>query len=451
MRSILHTMGASAKLNDWYLHTFSALKHKNYRTFWLSQMVSLTGSWIQATAQQYLVLELTQNSGVLLAWVTIAQFAPSLLFSLFAGAIIDRSSRRVVLLLTQSAMLLVAIALATLTYLGVINVAFIMMLAFVHGAATAFDIPARQSMVLDFVPKSSMSNAIALNSLAFNVSRTLGQALFGGIAALGVYWFAGGDEQNISRLALPFYLNVVTFFGVIWVIWRLPFPPRPESQERSNTLEQIKEGLRYVRRTPAIRYVMLLVGGMSLTVINFNVILPYYARAVYGASENLFGWLSAAFGIGAMIGALWQANKPNPVRNLRLGSILMIAGCIALAFTPTPYLALPVLMVCGFGLLALLISANSSVQLVVPNELRGRVMSLFSFVLVGMGPPGALLSGWLLDKKNWLGPQLGLLALAICGALVLLFLWRFLPRHLESAESSDTPEPKPEPDTRNLR
>ena len=183
-----------------------------------------------------------------------------------------------------------------------------------------------------------MTNAVALNSLSFNVSRTLGQALFGVVAVLGIRLLAGGDSTNIARLALPFYLNVASFGAVLYVLATLPFPARP-GLRRGKVGDDIREGLRYVRATPPVRNVMLLVGLMSLTVINFNVIIPYFARVVYGEREAAFGLLSAFFGVGAMGGALWQASKPNPVRNLRYGAVTLIVSTMALALTPGSVLA----------------------------------------------------------------------------------------------------------------
>ncbi len=422
-----------SRADAWRVRTFSALRHPHYRRFWISQLLSLVGTWMQATAQQYLVLELSGGSSSALGWVTVAQFTPSLLLSLFAGAVIDRLPRRRVLLTTQGVLLLTAVALAVTTHLGIVTLPLVMVIAFVSGCANAFDMPARQSMVVDFVPRSDVSNAVALNSLSFNVSRTLGQALFGVVAALGVSILAGGDGSRLSHLALPFYLNVASFFVVIYVLATLPFPPR-EAAPHGSMLDDVREGLRYVRRTPGVRNVMLLVGLMSLTVINFNVIIPYYARVVFGAREATFGLLSAAFGAGAMAGALWQASRPNPLRNLRVGALILIASATALAFTPGAAIAVPVLAVCGFGMLSLLVSANSSVQLTIPDHLRGRVMSLYSFVLVGMGPPGALISSTLIGKGGPFGPRVGLIALAALGALALIALWSRLPRQLAAPE-----------------
>ena len=195
-------------------------------------------------------------------------------------------------------------------------------------------------------------------------------------------------------------------------------------------MDDVREGLRYVRTHPGVRNVMLLVGALSLSVINFNVIIPYYARVVFGAREAAFGLLSAAFGVGAMAGALWQASKPNPLRNLRLGASILLVGAVLLSLTPQVALAAPVLALCGFGMLSLLISANSTVQLSIPDSLRGRVMSLYSFVLVGMGPPGAALSSALISREGPLGPRWGLLALVVLGAAALALLWGRLPREL---------------------
>jgi Arabinose efflux permease len=417
--------------NAWRSRTFGALRFPEYRRYWFSQLLSLIGSWMQSTAQQYLVLELSGNSSAALAQVTIAQFLPSLLLSLFAGAVVDRVPRRRVLLTTQITLMTTAIALAVTTHQGSVSVPLVMVFAFISGIANAFDMPARQTMVVDFVPREQVSNAVALNSLSFNVSRTIGQALFGVVAALGVSLLAGGNPDSVARLALPFYLNVVSFLVVLFVIATLPFPP---VQERGNhsMVDDVREGLRYVKTHPGVRNVMLLVGALSLTVINFNVIIPYYARVVYGAREATFGLLSAGFGIGAMAGALWQASKPNPVRNLRLGATLVMLSSLALSAVPSAALALPVLAACGFGMLTFLISANSTVQLSIPDALRGRVMSLYSFVLVGMGPAGAALASTLISREGPLGPRWGLVTLVVLGAIALALLWTRLPRELPS-------------------
>ena len=423
------TPGALSKIQTWQQTTFHALRWPHYRRYWMSQMLSLVGSWMQTTAQSYLVLELTHNNSSALGWVTVAQFTPSLLLSLFAGAIIDRVPRRRILLTTQITLMITALALALTTQLGVVTLPLVMVLAFVAGTANAFDMPARQSMVADFVPREDVANAVALNSLSFNVSRTLGQAVFGVVAALGVSLLGGGNADNISRLAFPFYLNVASFVVVLWVIATLPFPVR-ERGGHPAVMDDIREGLAYVRVTPSIRYTLILLGLLSLTIINFNVIIPYFARAVYGLREGGFGGLNASFGAGAMVGALWQASRPNPLRNLRLGAVLLVVSGVVLAFVQSVWVAALLLACCGFSMLTFLISANSSVQLTVPNALRGRVMSLYSLVLVGSAPLGALIASNAIAQHGLFGPKWGLCLLAALAAGALLLLWRRIPRVL---------------------
>ena len=188
-----------AAVQAWRTKTFRALRHANYRRYWFSQLLSLVGSWMQSTAQSYLVLELTNNNSAALGWVTAAQFTPSLLLSLFAGAVVDRVPRRRVLLATQLTLLATALMLAVTTHLGRVTLPLVLVLAAVSGVANAFDMPARQSMVVDFVPREDVPNAVALNSLSFNVSRTLGQAVFGGVAALGAALFAGRGPSGGRR------------------------------------------------------------------------------------------------------------------------------------------------------------------------------------------------------------------------------------------------------------
>ncbi|AZI41489.1 MFS transporter [Deinococcus psychrotolerans] len=420
----------------WRVKTFRALRHPNYRRYWFSQLLSLVGSWMQSTAQSYLVLELTNNNAAALGWVTAAQFTPSLLLSLFAGAIVDRVPRRRVLMSTQITLMITAIILAITTHLGLVSFELVLILAGISGIANAFDMPARQSMVVDFVPREDVPNAVALNSLSFNVSRTLGQAVFGGVAALGVALFAGrgAASSSIEGLAFPFYLNVVSFGLVIYVLATLPFPAREVGGQRA-VIDDIKEGLRYVRATPNIAMTMVLVALLSLTAINFNVIIPYFARAVYNLREGGFGAMNAAFGVGAMVGALWQASQADPAKNLRSGAIILIISLAVFALTPSALLASLVLAVCGFGMLTFLISANSTVQLTVPNALRGRVMSLYSLVLAGMGPPGALLVSYLIDKSGPLGPRQGLIVVGVLALLAVVAVWRRLPKGMTRAET----------------
>ncbi len=425
----------------WRTHTFQALAVPTFRRYWLSQLISLVGTWMQATARSYLVLELTNNSSHALGWINVAQFTPSLLLSLFAGTLIDRLPKLRVLQVTQIVLLLCSATLGVLVQTGTVTLWTLLTLAAVAGSANAFNMPTRQAMVADFVPRTLLANAVALNSLSFNVSRTVGQALFGFVVPLGAWLLVGGNGASIGRLALPFYLDALAFLVVIFIQATLPAINRAEPDGRRHSLLlDAAEGLRYVRVTPGVLAVMLYVGGLSLTIVNFNVIIPYFARAVYGVGDAGYGLLNAAFGAGAMVGALWQASKPNPLRNLRLGAVLLLAASAVLALLSSPWLVGLALAACGFAMLSLLISANSAVQLSISDQMRGRVMSLYSFVLVGMAPPGALLSGALIAKEGWLGPRAGLLALVVLGALVTALAWTRLPRTLPTSKKATQPE-----------
>lgn len=416
---------------EWGKQTFSALQNNNYRQFWISQMLSQTGAWMQATAQQYLVLELSHNSGAALGMVTTLQFLPTLFLSLWAGALIDRLPRRWVLLSTQSIFLTTSSLLAFMTYTGNVNLRFIMVMAVCNGIANAFDVPARQSMVVDFVPRSQMANAVALNSLAFNVSRTLGQSLFGLVAALGTYLFSG-RSSNISHLSLPFFFNVASFFYVIYVLSVLPFPKK-ERGGRKDIFSDIAEGISFIVNHQTIKNIILLAGALSLTILNYNIIVPYYSRAVFEATEGIFGLLSGVFGFGAVLGALWQAGKPNPQRNIKIGMISMLLGGSLLAFTTNPWVALPLFLISGFGMLCFLVSANSTVQMSIPDHLRGRVMSVYSFVLIGLAPAGAYLTSHLIGNEWGFGSRNGLLLLNGLGLVTVLLFWDKLPSNKNEA------------------
>jgi len=418
-----------SRLQSWRTRTFEALSVPTFRRFWASQIISLVGSWMQSTAQAYLVLELTNNDSRALGLVNVAQFTPTLVLSLFAGALIDRLPKQRVLQATQIILMLSALVLGILIQTQHVTMTLLLVMAVIAGTANAFNMPTRQSMVADFVPRNLLANAVALNSLSFNVSRTVGQALFGIVIPIGVYLLAQGNDESTARLAFPFYLNAAAFVAAIIIQATLPVI-RHDTDRRHNLLLDTVEGLRYVRSTKSVLSVMLYVGLLSVTIINFNVIIPYYARAVLDLRDAAFGLLNATFGAGAMAGALWQASKPNPVRNLRLGAVLLLAFSTLLAVTSNAVLAGIMLAGCGFAMLSLLISANSTVQLSIPDALRGRVMSLYSFVLVGMAPPGAVITGALISNDGPLGPRLGLLVLTGLGGIVVASLWKHLPRHL---------------------
>ena len=392
------------------VRTFAALTVPAYRRFWFAQSFSLIGSWLQASAMSWLVVtvlypnnasEATAKLGILSA----IQWTPSLVLSLVAGAILDRVSRRVALLITQTVLMLVAIALGVVVTLRISSFELVAALALCAGLANVFDIVARQSLVPSLVPREVMPNAIALNSLSFNLSRILGGTLFGLIAPLG--------------LGIVFFLNAASFMGVLYAIYGLRIPD-PERHD-SNMLEEIRIGLNYVWQTPLVRTPILMLLFLSLLIINFQVSIPTFARFGLSQSEAGFGWLSAAFGIGAAAGAAVHASRPasDKIVLMRWGALVMVVAVALLALAPNLPLACTALALCGIGMIFFTVSANSSVQLATPDKLRARVMSVYALVFAGMAPPGALLTGALMSAY---GSRVGLLVLAGAGLVSVLAL-----------------------------
>jgi MFS family permease len=395
--------------------TFRALEVPEYRRFWISQLLSLIGSWLHSSAQAWLVLQLFSDSREAtfkLGLISALQWLPSLSLSLFAGAVLDRVSRRAALITSQFTLLCTALALGTLVVLNAVSFERLVLIALISGLANVFDIVARQSLIPQLVPRAVMPNAVALNSLAFNLARVLGGSLFGVLAP-----FLG--------LSTIFFLNAASFLGVLSVLVQLKVPKREDS-EHGNVLEDIRVGLRYVSQTPVVRGPILLLAALSITVINYQVIIPTFAKFALSLKEGGFGLLGAAFGIGAALGAVLHANLqrnpntgPSRVRLMQIGSSLTCLSLAALAISPNILLASLALIVSGTGMILFTVSANSSVQLATPDRLRGRVMSIYTLVFAGMSPLGALVAGGLMSQ---LGPRVGVMVLAALGLLASLVL-----------------------------
>ncbi|MFN3265951.1 MAG: MFS transporter [Deinococcales bacterium] len=394
------------------MQIFAALEVAAYRNFWVAQLFSLIGSWLQASAIGWLVVTLLYPNQPALATAQLGilsaiQWTPSLFLSLFAGALLDRFSRKKALFASQTMLMCVAISFSLVVYFKIASFPLVAMLAFCAGIANVFDIVARQSLVPTLVPKPLMPNAIALNALAFNSTRIFGGALFGLVAPLG--------------LASIFVLNALSFLGVLYAIWYIEIP-MPAPRKSSNILEDVKTGLVYVFQNKKVGVPILLLMCLSLTVINFQVIIPTFARFALGLNEDGFGLLSAAFGVGAAIGAVIQAIKTDDKRGLmRWGGVQLSGSMLLFSFVPNLTWACLVLVLAGTGMILVTVSVNSTVQVSTPDELRARVMSVFSLVFAGMSPPGALLSGWLMSG---FGARGGVVVLGALGLLAVLALGR---------------------------
>ena len=397
------------------MHIFAAFQVVAYRRFWFAQVFSLIGSWLQASAISWLVVTIlypnqpalaTSQLGVL----TAIQWTPSLVFSLFAGAVLDRVSRRTALLCSQIMLMCVALGFTAVLSLKLESFVLVASLAFCAGLANVVDMVARQSLVPNLVPRELMSNAIALNTLAFNTTRVLGGALFGIVAPLGL--------QSI------FLFNALSFLGVLYAIWRIQIP-QPEPK-KTNLLEDIRIGLAYVKNEKNVGVPILMLMLLSLTVINFQVIIPTFARFALGLNEAGFGLLSAGFGVGAVSGAVLQAALGGNKQGFMVwGGLQLTLAMICLSLAPNIWLASLSLFFAGSGMNFFTVSANSTVQLQTPDELRARVMGVYSLVFAGMSPPGSLFAGWLMAT---LGSRGGIAVLGGLGLVAVLCLLPMLRR-----------------------
>lgn len=361
---------------------FGALAHRNFRVFYLGQLLSLGGSWMQSTAQGWLVLELT-DSALLLGVVTAVASLPTLLFTLWAGDLADRHDKRRIILLAQGAALASALALAVLTDAGRITYPLILGLVFAMGTAAAFEIPTRQSFFVDLVGQRDLPNAIALNSAAFNATRIVGPAV-------------AGILIGTVGIEACFYGNAISYVAVIagLLAMRLPrFVPRPR---HLSTLEGIREGLAYIRGDRLVRTLVWMVAGLSVTAMPYVMLLPVFARDVLRVGAPGLGTMLSASGAGALAAGLALAAWGGRFRRgpLALGAAVAFA-LVMLAFSLTRSfpLGLVLLALGGFAMILHNASVNALLQSRVPDRLRGRVMSVYVFMFIGMAPLGSLQAG----------------------------------------------------------
>jgi len=390
-----------------------ALGHRDFRLFWCGQLVSLIGTWMQSVGQAWLVLELT-NSPFRLGVIGALQFGPILLFSFLSGAISDRVRKRRLLLGTQTALMLQAFTLAALVGSGHVQFWHVAVLAALYGLATTLDMPSRQSYIAHLVPRGDLMNAIALNSAVFNGARVVGPAVAGLLVAR-------------YGTAAAFLMNGASFIAVLAALAAIRTEGAPSPRRGVGLRAEIAEGVRYAAGTPRVALVMSLLVVVSLFVVNMNVLVPLIARDVLHEGAHGFGLLMAALGVGAVAGALAVAalSVGRPPLGMVVGPALAAAALLLLLstarhFGPTA----AVLVALGFAQIVFMTSCNTTVQIAVPDELRGRVMGLYALVFAGMTPIGALIMGtvaehWGVSRACAVGGAAGLLLI-----LALTVAWR---------------------------
>ncbi len=366
--------------------SFAALQYPNYRLWFYGQLVSLFGTWMQTTAQGYLIFQLT-HSPAYLGYITFAAGLPSWMFIMYAGVIADRMPRRMLLLAAQTAMMLLAFVLAALTFAGIAQPWHILTLAFGVGVANAFDAPTRQSFTLEMVEREDLTNAIALNGAMFHGAMALGPALGGVIYAwLGPAWC--------------FAINGLSYLAVIVALWRMRLKPTPPKAERASALTDMREGFQYVISEPIIRALTVELSALTLFGIQFAMLLPAWAVSILGGDEKTNGLLQSARGIGSLLGALGIAALGRFAYKGRLLTVGAFALPLALlVFSMTRAVPTSLVMLAGVGVAFVLIMnlGNALIQVNVPDHLRGRVMGMYSFLLFGFAPIGGLISGFLAE------------------------------------------------------
>ena len=382
-----------------------ALRNPNFRLFWSGNFLSNIGTWMQNVAQGWLVLLLT-NSAFWLGVVGFAGSIPFLIFTLFGGVIADRVDKRRLLLITQTAMMLLAFLLAALAWLKIINVWEVTAIAFLNGVAMAMNAPSYQAMVPRLVKREDLTNAIALNSAQFNMSRILGPTL-------------GGYAMVLVGVAGNFFLNGISFLAVIWALTRIRYPDDKLVRHQS-MWESLLHGFAYLRGERQMYVLIWLITVVSLLGIPFLTFIPYFAKVQLNAGASGLGWLMAASGLGAVLGALTVAAL-GVIRHR--GRVLTFAGvvfflmivcfCYSRSFALSEFLALFE----GYSGILMISCFNVSIQHLSSDEMRGRVMSIYVTAFLGLPPIGALLAGEM-SRHIPTGHALAMMA----GAAMLIFL-----------------------------
>ncbi len=373
--------GPAGELSSRWQVAGRALRHRNFQLFFSGQLISLIGTWMQNVAQSWLVYRLT-GSALLLGSVGFAGQIPVFLFAPLGGIVADRTNRHRVVIATQAASMLLAFILAVLTLSHRVQVWHVFLLAALLGVVNAFDIPGRQSFLVDMVGKEDLMNAIALNSSMFNGARVIGPAIAGILVAkIGEGWC--------------FFANGVSFFAVIigLLMMRVQSPPRAST---ASPFEHMMEGFRFVNQTGPIRALLLLLGLVSLVGMPYVVLMPIFADQILHGGARGLGILMGATGVGALLGALTLAFREG-VKGLGRWVAWCCAGfgasLVVFSMSHEFWLSVFLLLPVGYCMMLQMACSNTLIQVMVPDALRGRVMAVYSMMFMGIAPIGALLGG----------------------------------------------------------
>ncbi len=404
----------SGNNSDRFRTIFRSLKYRNYRLFFSGQSISLIGTWMQRITMPWLVYKMT-GSALLLGVVSFAGQIPTFLLAPVAGVLTDRWNRYSVLKITQIISMIQALILAWLCLSGIILLWHIVVLSIVLGCVNAFDVPARQSFVIDMVErKADLGNAIALNSMMFNGARLIGPSLAGIMLA--------STSEGIC-----FLFNGISYIFVIISLLMMRIKIKETGKKKSKILTELKDGLDYTFGFSPIKHLIILLGLVSLTGMSYSVLMPVFAKEILHGGSNTYGFLMGAAGFGALIGALYLASRKTVLRLGRIvpaAAILFGSGLIILSFSRVFSLSLILMIFIGMGLMLQTASSNTILQTITDDDKRGRVMSFYTMAIMGTAPFGSLLSGALAKSIGTPGTLLAGGTITIIGAL---FFMRRLP------------------------
>lgn len=393
--------------------TFSAFKSRNYRLYFIGQSVSLIGTWMQKTAVSWVIYTLTHSTFMLGLTLFASQF-PSFLFSLIGGVVSDRYNRFRVLLGTQVASMIQASILAILILAGHYAVWEILTLSVLLGVINAFDVPARQSLVYEMIEdKKDLPNALALNSSMVNLSRLIGPAI------------AGFVLENLGN-GICFLLNALSFIAVIGSLLLMKLPKYITQVHTKNVFGELREGMVYLKRTPSIAFVIMMLGLISLFVLPFSTLLPVYAKDIFKGTASTFGIIDSVIGLGAFSGAIFLASLKagsDLKKILAINTLIFGVGLILFSHEGNYPLALVFATVAGFGMMSQITVSNTLIQTTVEPNMRGRVISYYAMAFFGMQPIGGLLIG---SISKWIGTPDTMLAEGVVALLIGALHMRFL-------------------------
>jgi len=405
--------------------TFASFSVPNYRWFFFGQGTSLVGSWVRSAAQGWLVYVLTGSRLDLGSVAALGQLP--LVLSPFAGAVADRMDKRRLLVGLAAFAMALSLALAALVWTGEVRTWHIMVIAALAGTEMAFEIPVRQSYVVEMVGRERLLNAIALNSAMFNAARMIGPA----VAGLLMGAFSREGDPPLRGIAVCFLFDGLSFLAVIFALFRIRSVPPEKAPEEGGWRDRLSAGFRYVRGDRRARVLLTLLGVCTVFGWSYLALMPAFAKDVLHLEEQGFGLLLSANGVGAALGALWVAGRPEAedrgsIRRRVFGSLgLFAAMVIAFSRMTRPWPAAACLAVAGFGAISFVSTSNTLIQMAVPNHLRGRVMGIWAFVFGGSMPLGSWLIG--AAAERWDTPVAIALSGAACLALSGL-VWLRLPR-----------------------